>query len=190
MLIVRWSHKEEIKGVNVAVFDDEEVARSVFTAAAAALDLIATHDPLRLRRIRHDVDRILFTSLPSGADYRHDINACRIEIEIAQKYSALELAMYIVHEAMHARLSHCGIGYDRDELRERVERACARAEVDFASRLPDSAEAISRLNRMIERRWWLPEEVDRRKERDLRAVGVPHIIVDWLVRARRASRLK
>ena len=41
-----------------------------------------------------------------------------------------------VHEATHARLWRYGIGYE-EGLRQRVEEACFRRELAFASKLPD-----------------------------------------------------
>jgi hypothetical protein len=46
------------------------------------------------------------------------------------------IAAAIVHEATHARLWRCGIGYD-EELRARVEAACFRRELAFAAKLPN-----------------------------------------------------
>ena len=46
------------------------------------------------------------------------------------------IASVIVHEATHARLMRCGIGYE-EELRARVEKVCLRRELAFAAKLPN-----------------------------------------------------
>ena len=49
------------------------------------------------------------------------------------------IASVIVHEATHARMERCGIGYAEDQ-RARIETVCFRRELAFAVRLEVTAE--------------------------------------------------
>ncbi|HKS63154.1 MAG TPA: hypothetical protein VJT13_15740 [Xanthobacteraceae bacterium] len=104
-----------------------------------ALGLIKSHDPVRYRRLLRDVKRIWVGLTFSGyAEYEHALLACKLDERIVadETVSHEEIASAIVHEATHARLTNCGIGYD-EPVRHRVESICLRREIAFARRLPD-----------------------------------------------------
>ena len=103
-----------------------------------ALRLIRDFDPTRYRRLLRDVRQILVTTLPASiAQWMDSLRACELdERYIIRDGTTPELvASIIVHEATHARLMRCGIGYE-ESLRDRVERVCLRQEIAFAARLP------------------------------------------------------
>jgi hypothetical protein len=111
----------------------------VFERVDAALSLIKTYDPLRYRRILCDVERIWVFLVPGGlGQFRRSLKSCDIDerFVLAETTRPEQIAAVIVHEATHARLFHCGIGYEA-ELRARVEAVCCRRELAFAARLPD-----------------------------------------------------
>ncbi len=91
-----------------------------------------------------------------------------------------------MHEATHARLIRCGIGYE-EGLRARVELACIRREKAFAAKLPNGGEVRERAERMLQlcatHSYWTDTAFDERYVEGgieaLRHLGVP----DWLARA-------
>jgi hypothetical protein len=103
-----------------------------------ALSLIKTYDRVRYDRLGRDLERVWVQLLfgPRGR-FNRSLNRCELDTRfvIAQASSPEMIASVIVHEATHARLSHCGFGYG-EELRPRVEAICVRRELAFARRLP------------------------------------------------------
>ncbi|MGX9142716.1 hypothetical protein [Mesorhizobium sp. 128a] len=119
--IVRFNTSRTIDGV--VIIGDKGVDKIV-----EALGLIKNFDPIRYTHLRRDVGQILVTTLPASvAQWGESLKAC----ELDERYLTREgttpahIASTIVHEATHARLMRCGIGYE-ETLRDRVERvACA-----------------------------------------------------------------
>jgi hypothetical protein len=105
----------------------------------AALRLIKTYDRIRYDRLIRDLDRIWVKMLPASiANFNHSLNACQLDerFVLDEKSGPELIASVIVHEATHARLMRCGIGYEA-ELRVRVEKVCLRRELAFAAKLPN-----------------------------------------------------
>jgi len=102
-----------------------------------ALQLIERCAPLHYRRVKKNLARIWVNLVPYGAGYYlHSLNACVLDERIvASEPATVEwIASAIVHEATHARLEKLGIRYD-EAVRNRIERICARRELDFARHL-------------------------------------------------------
>lgn len=128
---VRLSGKRTVDGL--LIVSDKGTEKII-----EALRLIRDFDPARYGRLLRDVRQILVTTLPaSAAQWVDSLQACELdERYIIREGTTLELvASLIVHEATHARLMRCGIGYE-ETLRDRVERVCLRREMAFAARLP------------------------------------------------------
>jgi hypothetical protein len=103
-----------------------------------ALHLIKKYDLVRYNRLIRDLDRVWVTMLsgPAGC-FDRSIAACKLDqrFVLADTSSPEVIASVIVHEAAHARLQRCGIGYEED-LRGRVEAVCIRRQLAFAAKLP------------------------------------------------------
>lgn len=161
----------------------------------AALRLIDQCAPLHYRRVKNDLTRIWVTLVAHGAGcYLHSLNACLLDERIvASEDTTLEwIASTIIHEATHARLEKRGIRYD-EAVRHRIERICARRELDFARRLPGADALIEEINWRIEqcevgkeafsdRKMW--EEMDRGDRDVLRHLGAPEWVITVLLRTR------
>jgi hypothetical protein len=109
----------------------------------AALGLIREFDPVRYKRLLRDVRQVLVTVLPASvAGWAETSQACELDERylIREATTPEHVAATIVHEATHARLMRCGIGYE-EKLRDRVERVCLRREIAFAARLPVGVDA-------------------------------------------------
>lgn len=135
--VLLWmSSGKHIDGLWVGAEADAELA---LPRVEEALGLIKTHDRRRYDRIARDLSRVWVRLLTTGvAQFNPPLRACMLDERFvrADATSAALIAGVIVHEATHARLWRCGLGYEEDE-RERIERICFRRELAFAQRLPD-----------------------------------------------------
>jgi hypothetical protein len=161
----------------------------------AALQLIDRCAPLHYRRVKNSLSRIWVTLVPHGAGcYLHSLNACLLdERVVASENTTLEwIASAIVHEATHARLEKRGIRYD-EAVRHRIERICARRELDFARNLS----GVDALHEEITRRLDLCNEesafytdqnmwqkIDEGNAEMLRHLGTPEWVIALVFKAR------
>jgi hypothetical protein len=153
-----------------------------------ALRLIKTHDPLRYARLLRDVDRIWVILLPASYGTFDDaLRACKLDerFVLAETSSPEMIAATIVHEATHARLTHCGMGYEGEEFRARVERVCFRRERAFAAKLPNGTEVRAQADSRLEgypAEYWTDAAFEKRflegGVETLRHLGQP----EWLIR--------
>ncbi|UVK56839.1 hypothetical protein DBIPINDM_003471 [Mesorhizobium sp. AR02] len=112
-----------------------------------ALRLIRDFDPVRYKRLLGDVRQIFVTTLPaSAAQWANSSRACELDERyvIREGTTPERIASSIVHEATHARLMRCGIGYE-ETLRDRVERVCLRREIAFAAKLPAGTDRLEQV---------------------------------------------
>jgi hypothetical protein len=135
---MRWSQSGHIDGIWIGYSGSAEFQR-VFERVEEALRLIKLHDSLRYARLLRDLDRIYVTLLPDvRGRFKSAFRSCELDerFVLVDTTRPHEIASVIVHEAAHARLMRCGIGYE-PELRARVEAVCARRQLAFAAKLPD-----------------------------------------------------
>jgi hypothetical protein len=161
----------------------------------AALRLIERFAPLHHQRVKNSLSRIWVQLIPHGAGcYLHSLNACLLdERVVASENTTIEwIASAIVHEATHARLEKRGIRYD-EAVRHRIERICARRELDFARHLSGVdallEEITWRLDRCSEenafytdQNMW--EKTDQGNVEILRHLGMPEWVITLVLRAR------
>jgi hypothetical protein len=117
-----------------------------------ALSLIKTYDRRRYDRLLRDLERVCIRAIPIGiGNYSASINGCELDTRffLAETTSPEVIASTIVHEASHARLRRCGIGYEQD-LRARVEAVCFRREIVFAAKLPNGQEVRELAERSLD----------------------------------------
>jgi hypothetical protein len=189
--------RRKLHGIPVSVFEDQAVAESVFPRISDALYLIRTYDSRRFRRLKVDVPRILVqgqeTTRNAWCHARLRWCVVTFRYATAADTSLGDLASSIVHEATHARIAHAGIEY-RMPTRARIELACAKEQLAFARRLPDSDELVAQLTRRVAS--WAcepgPDWSDERFRRDAAQALRDNQAPAWLVRllgmfARRAA---
>lgn len=129
--------KRLIDGLLVVYIGDEKLKK-----VAAALKLVSDFDPVRYKRMRHDLNRIWILTIAGWVGrYRAATSTCELDERFVLNHGTTpeQIASTIVHEATHARLSRCGIGYE-EELRTKVEQVCIRREMAFARKLPTGAD--------------------------------------------------
>jgi hypothetical protein len=138
----------------------------VFQRIEAALQLLADHEPLRLKRFRRDIRRILIKRAGyAPAYYLHALRVCVLDREFvtADGTTASWIAVALVHEATHARLEGRKITYV-EELRPRIESVCDAQTVVFARRLPDGESLAQRIieTQPTSASHWSNDNLDRR----------------------------
>lgn len=100
----------------------------------AALQLINSLDPRRLRRIQRDISRIVV--LGTGVSYYWpSAKTIVLDDSVVDRASPALLALTIVHEGVHSRLDYAGFVYFPRGVRRRMESMCKRAELSFAKKL-------------------------------------------------------
>jgi hypothetical protein len=186
------STSKRVDGLWLGTYDEE--AESALRRVEEALCLIKAHDRSRYDRLTRDLERIWVRLLPDAlASFNGSLNACELDIRfvLAEKSIPEVVASTIVHEATHARLMCCGVGYE-EELRVRVEAVCFRRELAFAEKLPNGEQVRERAEKMLElcasRDYWANTAFDDRYVQGAmeaaRHVGLP----SWLARAALALR--
>jgi hypothetical protein len=104
-----------------------------------ALETIRAHDPRRFKRLGQYLERI-WVRVQTGGNTgcsNFALKACELDPRyvLREDVTPTDIASVIVHEATHARLRSCGIGFS-EELRSRVEAVCRHEEYAFSERLP------------------------------------------------------
>ena len=132
-----------IRGLQVGVTETKEYGwRGIFAGLEGALDLIAEHDPVWLRRMKGDVAEIRVLRYPlCRAAFLPDTRIMILDSYFVSTFPPAAVASSIVHEATHARLTSGApaIPYGADPARH--ERICRRAEIRFGGRLPEAVGA-------------------------------------------------
>lgn len=109
----------------------------LFENVERALDLIAEHQPRRLRRMQQDVQQISVRRYPvCRAAFYGASRTILLDDYFVGAFPEEQIASSIVHEAAHARIrSGVSAQWTRDRARE--ERFCRKAELSFARALPE-----------------------------------------------------
>jgi len=190
-LALRTSSHVEVLGIGLrAVTVPDGMEPLFFAKVQRALEMIERYDPRRLTRIRHDVRSIGGTA-GGPHEYHHSIRAIMLSWPGVLQESATELAMTIIHEATHGRISDRGIRYE-EPMRGRIEAACVAQEAAFARRLPCGDVLAETKLKTLQRPWWTPEELHRLSMMGARAHELPEWLLRWLdaVGRRRLERDK
>jgi hypothetical protein len=189
-----WLSKGHVvDGIWVGSFPSD--AEPAIQRIEAALRLIERSAPLHYRRVKTNLSRIWVQLVPHGAGcYLHSLNACLLdERVVASETTTVEwIASAIVHEATHARLEKLGIRY-HEAVRQRIERICARRELDFARRLSGVdallEEIAWRLDQCSEdnasytnQNMW--EQTNQGNAEILRHLGTPEWVITLVLRVR------
>jgi hypothetical protein len=127
----------DIQGISTVVFAKEADVNVVLAKLEAALTLMANVAPQTLRRLSGHCRYILcLRGLEVLGAYIRPLRTCLVSLDYVERTtSPAQFAVVVVHEAMHARLHQAGVrpGFEKTS---RIERACIRAEVRFAIKVP------------------------------------------------------
>jgi hypothetical protein len=186
-MLLRHSVGRHVDGLWIGVWAPD-ASEFVLRRVEEALGLIKIYDRVRYDRLIRDLERVWVTPISgSSACFDHSIGACELDPRFVLAETSLpeKIAGVIVHEATHARLHRCGIGYEED-LRARVEAVCIRRELAFAARLPHGESLREEAGRILEQcanesLWTNAALGERHRIGDreiLQYIGLPN----WLVR--------
>jgi hypothetical protein len=138
---------QEIRGFPVRVVNNRpDISTShVLERLELALDLIHSHAPRLLRRMRQDLAGFLVQRFPCRGAFLPEHRECLVELTFAvnPRHIVAEIAASIVHEATHARVARMR-GSLPHEMRPREERLCRKAELAFGRLLPDGHVVVER----------------------------------------------
>ena len=146
-----------------ALFGSSDTQKQAIPKVVAALRCIQRVDAVRYQRIKRQIERVFVLGnrlIAYGIWYPplHMIALADDWVE-DNATSCERIALTIVHEATHARLS-C-VGYD-EPLRGRVERICNYQALVFASRLPEGDALVAIARAAMDRD---PEDYSTRRRR-------------------------
>lgn len=157
-LLLRLCDSGRVDGLWVGFFPGKQFD---FQRVEEALGLIKAYDRARYNRLIRDLERVLVIPV-SGyvAEFNSAIGACTLDSRFVRTQTLEMIASSIVHEATHARLIRCGIGYEEQE-RARVEAVCIRRELAFAEKLPNG------------------QQLRESKARNLELCASPGLLSNW-----------
>lgn len=132
--------------LGVQFVDTGRNTEPIFQRVEAALHLIKTYAPIRYNRLRRDIERVWVRRQLSmaGGCFNRALGACELDSKylLAETTTVEAIASLIVHEAIHARLEGCGIGYE-EHLRARVEAVCIRRQRAFGRAIPNGEDVCA-----------------------------------------------
>jgi hypothetical protein len=193
-LIFRMSKRRVCERVEIGTLLLEREAReSIENKVSAALSLLALHDTRQLDRLRAHVAGILIFGTTQWEVGSWNRKARLLKLKesyvLDENVEPISIAATIVHETTHAWLEYLGFTYD-PARRQRIEAICFRAEAAFARRVPDgdvtAKDFEERAAKILAEppEAWADKAFADRAATELRALGIPKWIVDWLLRFR------
>jgi hypothetical protein len=147
------SISRRIDGLWIGTTQSGDKAEAALRRVEAALNLIKIYDRLRYDRLHCDIERVwVVVLLGALGSYNERLRACQLDPRhvLAEDSTPEVIAATIVHEATHARLQRCGIGYE-EERRSRIEAVCFRREAAFAMKLPNGGPVREMAERQLGR---------------------------------------
>jgi hypothetical protein len=134
-VLERFSARDNVAGIPVVVFQAAGSDHDALRKVAGALDLVQSADQLGWRRVQRYVSKIAVLNIGmSYGWYWKNLNACFLSADYIRSAHYSHIGAVILHEAVHARLSRCGIASTKSN-KERIEALCRREEQRFYSRL-------------------------------------------------------
>lgn len=182
---MRGSTSELVDGLWIGAWDNEP--EPILRRLREALQLIKGHDPRRYFRLVRELKHVWVPGrIPSRGSFNSWSEICTLDKEFVLAETTELVASVIVHEATHARLRSCGIGYE-EGIRPRVEAICVRRELAFTAKLPNGQRAHEWATQKLA--WCNAENLSdtARDKRDddwypaeLRRLGAPNWVI-WAI---------
>jgi hypothetical protein len=157
--VLRHATRATVHGVMVycdASVDDPRRTNAL-GRVAAALSLVETHDPRRLKRLREGSTVLLLYMFGKNM-FVAPANVIVLDLLGIESKTDRHLASTIVHESTHARLWLAGVAPNRSTI-EREERRCIEEQIAFVRRLPGTnPDAFTTWERqmrdLLQTHWW------------------------------------
>ncbi len=148
-----------------------------------ALHIIARHSPLRLAYLQRDIDGVLIGATSNLGEWVPGARLVMLNFKyvLASTTSSEALALTLIHEGMHARLTRAGFAYD-EARRARLERICVSAELLVARRIPGGAELVSSAEQRLTypEGFWSDAAFRHRRSAALEELGTAGRIGFWI----------
>jgi len=136
----RSSDRITMHGIPVALENSRPDIASpdVLERLQEALDLIAAHQPWRLRHLQRDIDAIRVVRFACRGAFVPNERVIITELTFLARrdITAAPVASSIIHEGVHARCHAFGVLRQGHADLAREERLCRRAELAFGESLP------------------------------------------------------
>jgi hypothetical protein len=131
-LIEARTERREYRGVSLSMYIDSAPldTAALWPQLYAALDLIAAHTPVWLRRMHQMGNSINIRRIPGTRARLINGNETLLDPYLLADFLPAQIASSIVHEATHARIRYYKIPFTAQKL-AREERVCRRAELRF-----------------------------------------------------------
>ena len=143
LALLRWAvptkEAHDVFGFRVVIDNKSEGVkiRVVLSRLDESLRLIERYQPWRLRHMRRDIKQIWIAPFPRRGGYLVT-GTCVLDFTFlaGSDSGPPTVAATLIHEGMHARISHRGIKY-AGPSKARQERICVRAQLEFGRSLPE-----------------------------------------------------
>lgn len=184
---LRLSSHWTIEGVSIHNTSNrvtDEVARM---RAAAAFDVLKTHDSRRFGLVKRSISRIVIAQQPYDSYLRY-AHACALSDQNLVQQDPAWTAGIIIHEAIHARLHSRGISPASVADRRRIEALCVKEQRRFLAKVPNTEQMIVHLNVELQTEWFSDEGRHQAQIDKLKALDAPEWIIRW-VKKRQAAHI-
>ena len=184
-----FSERRTLTGIEVWSMADHDDDAVLLDKVGAALRLLAETDPLRHRRVRRYVKRILITGTHRGL-YNGDLKACVLGYPQVLSNTLEQIAAAVVHESTHARLRRAGLPLT-PALAAREELLCVSQALAFLDKTEAGREEAARVRALVEKEFasekpWFHED---RLWDDFEAAMRGSHFPERLIRLRRRLRI-
>jgi hypothetical protein len=136
-ILVNWlTERRTMHGLSLSMYIESAPLKTsdLWPKLQAALDLIAGHHPVWIRRMQRMNNSVNIRRIPGTRARLIENHKTILDPYLLADFSPAQIAASIVHEATHARLRFYGVEFRRETL-AKEERMCRRAELRFGKRL-------------------------------------------------------
>ncbi len=139
--VARSAPRSHVLGLVVVDLTLDESGARAMAEVVDVVSLINRVQPRVIAGLARRAPQIaVVRGYPWAGQYWHHLRTLAVEASVVERQLPEAVAMTIVHEAAHARISALGIPYMRH--RRRIEERCVNEEIAFAARLPGTERLI------------------------------------------------
>jgi hypothetical protein len=135
--LVNWlTERRTVHGLSLSMYIESAPLKTdhLWPKLQAALDLIAAHHPVWIRRMQQMNNSVNIRRIPGTRARLIENHKTILDPYLLADFLPAQVAASIVHEATHARLRWYGVAFRMETLAQE-ERMCRRAELRFGKRL-------------------------------------------------------
>lgn len=149
---LRWASngapKSYVLGVELVDLTRDASGAAAMQVTTEVLHLIGAVSPRELRRLAALSPRIaIVRGYQWAGQYWHFYRGIALEASVVERQVPVAIAMTIVHESTHGRISAVGVPYLPHQ--RRIEEICVRQEIRFAALIPGTDTLIDGARRKL-----------------------------------------